>query len=138
MIACQQAVDRQTAPLTGAASFPVSCAGNLHTSVIELLLRGGCAGVLVLTCPPRDCWNREGPRWLTERVYNGREAELQERVDRARVRVASVSSGHAGATAHLVAAFVEEIAALGREPAAQDDGGDPECRTAHVTAGTLT
>ena len=46
----------------GAAVYPVDCAGSLHTSVIELLVRSGSAGVLVLACPPRDCWNREGPR----------------------------------------------------------------------------
>jgi len=71
----------------GAAIYAVDCAGNLHTSVIEMLLRGGSSGVLVLACPPRDCWNREGPRWLVERIYHEREAELQARVDRDRVCV---------------------------------------------------
>jgi coenzyme F420-reducing hydrogenase delta subunit/Pyruvate/2-oxoacid:ferredoxin oxidoreductase delta subunit len=68
--------------------YPVQCAGNLHTSVIEYLVRAGAGGVLVAACPPRDCWNREGARWLDERVYHNREAELKERVDRRRVRVA--------------------------------------------------
>jgi len=71
----------------GAAIYAVDCAGKLHASVIEMLLRGGSSGVLVLACPPRDCWNREGPRWLVERMYHEREAELQARVDRDRVRV---------------------------------------------------
>jgi coenzyme F420-reducing hydrogenase delta subunit/Pyruvate/2-oxoacid:ferredoxin oxidoreductase delta subunit len=68
--------------------YPVECAGNLHTSVIEYLVRAGAGGVLVAACPLRDCWNREGARWLEERVYHNREAELKERVDRRRVRVA--------------------------------------------------
>src|SRR4029079_9869347 len=72
----------------GAVVYPVECAGNLHTSVMELLLRGGAAGGLVLACYPRDCRNREGPKWLEQRVYQGREAELQERVDRRRIVVA--------------------------------------------------
>lgn len=67
--------------------FEVSCVGNLHTSVIEYLVRAGAAGVLIVTCPPRDCWSREGVAWLEERVYNQREAELKDRVDRRRLRV---------------------------------------------------
>ncbi|NIP82298.1 MAG: hydrogenase iron-sulfur subunit, partial [Gemmatimonadetes bacterium] len=54
----------------------------LHTSVIEYLVRAGAGGVMVVACPPRDCWNREGVTWLEERVYNEREAELKDRVDR--------------------------------------------------------
>jgi ferredoxin len=77
----------------GAATYTTDCAGNVHTSVIEMLIRGGSSGVLILTCPSRDCWNREGPKWLTERVYHDREAELQPRVDRARVRIVPVSAG---------------------------------------------
>ena len=69
----------------GAVPYAVDCAGNLHTSVIELVLRGGAGGVVVLACPPRDCRNREGPKWIGERIYRDREAELQERVDRRRV-----------------------------------------------------
>ena len=53
----------------GGVPYPIDCAGNLHTSVIEMLLRGGAGGVLVLACPDRDCWNREGPRWLGARVH---------------------------------------------------------------------
>src|SRR3970282_84102 len=71
----------------GAPVWPITCAGNLHTSVIELLIRAGVGGVLVVSCPPRDCWSREGPKWLEERVYHDREAELQPRVDRRRVRL---------------------------------------------------
>ncbi|ODS51831.1 MAG: hypothetical protein ABS36_18835 [Acidobacteria bacterium SCN 69-37] len=77
---------------SGAAFQGVSCAGNLHTSAIERLLRGGADGVLIMACHPRDCWNREGPRWLSERIYHDREAELQPRVPRTRVRVTHVSA----------------------------------------------
>src|SRR6266545_4881186 len=95
-----------------AAVYPIDCAGSLHTSVIEMLLRGGSRGVLVLTCPPRDCWHREGPRWLVERVYHEREAELQGRVDRARVRIAHAGAGE---RRHAVAAlrrFAADVALL--------------------------
>ncbi len=73
--------------------YPISCGGNLHTSVVEYLLRAGAGGVLVVSCPPRDCWNREGPKWLEQRLYHEREAELRERVDRRRVRLIHASAG---------------------------------------------
>ncbi|HEU4937933.1 MAG TPA: hydrogenase iron-sulfur subunit [Vicinamibacterales bacterium] len=95
----------------GAATYATDCAGNLHTSSIEMLLRGGAGGVLVLTCPPRDCWNREGPKWLTERVYHDREAELQARVDRARVRIVPVAAGECR---EAVLAFREFLADVSR------------------------
>lgn len=97
----------------GAAVLPVGCAGNLHTTVIEMLLRGGAGGVLVLACPPRDCWSREGPRWLVERVHHEREAELQSRVDRARVRIAHANAHEDRQAVAVLRAFAAEVAALG-------------------------
>jgi coenzyme F420-reducing hydrogenase delta subunit len=74
--------------------------------------------VLVLACPARDCWNREGPRWLEERLYHHREAELYERVDRRRVRLAFVSSGQAREASAELAALRAAVAALAA-PAAE-------------------
>jgi coenzyme F420-reducing hydrogenase delta subunit len=96
----------------GALVVPVTCAGNLHTSVIELLLRSATGGVLVVSCPPRDCWSREGPKWLEQRVYHDREAELQERVDRRRVRIVHAALGERAAVEGELAHFRSEIAAL--------------------------
>lgn len=102
------------------------CPGSVHTSSIEALLAGGAAGVFVLTCPPRDCLYREGPRWLEQRVYFEREAELQARVDRRRIRIAAFGPGEAGAAARAVAAFERELAAA--EPALEAlDVGEQEC-----------
>ncbi len=70
----------------------VECAGSIHTSVLEYLVRAGAQGVLVAVCPPHDCWSREGPQWMSERIYNDREAELQPRVDKRRIRVAYASA----------------------------------------------
>jgi len=119
----------------GGVPYPVSCSGNLHTSVIELLLRGGCGGVLVLACPPRDCWNREGPVWLVERVYHDREAELQARVDRARVRIANVGPGERRRAIEAVAAFVKDIAALEPPIAERLPEIDTECEPVPIDAG---
>lgn len=98
----------------GAVVYPVDCAGNLHTSVIELLLRGGAAGVLVFPCHARDCRNREGPRWLEQRVYQGREAELQERVDRRRVAVVSAGLRDGAAVVAALRRFREVLDELRR------------------------
>lgn len=111
----------------GAAVLPVSCAGNLHTTVIEMLLRAGVGGVLVLACPPRDCWNREGPRWLTERVYRGREAELQARVPRNRVRVAHANASERRQAVAELRAFAAEVAALGVPIDEGDTATDAAC-----------
>ena len=96
----------------GAALYPVDCAGNLHTSVIEYAVRGGAGGVLILACPPRDCWNREGPRWLTERIYQEREAELQSRVDRQRIRVAHAGAGESRVALAALRQFQDVVRAL--------------------------
>jgi coenzyme F420-reducing hydrogenase delta subunit/NAD-dependent dihydropyrimidine dehydrogenase PreA subunit len=98
--------------IDGAPVYPVDCAGSLHTSVVEYLVRSGAAGVLVISCPPRDCWSREGPKWLEQRLYHEREAELLPRVDRRRVRVAYAGAGERDAVHAALAAFRRDIAAL--------------------------
>jgi coenzyme F420-reducing hydrogenase delta subunit len=104
----------------------VDCAGNLHTSVVELLLRGGAEGVLMLSCPDRDCWHREGPRWLRERTYQGREAELQPRVDRSRIRIVAADAHDRQGAVAAVRTFAGEIGALG----AADRAAVPEMAAA--------
>jgi coenzyme F420-reducing hydrogenase delta subunit len=116
VIGCQHAATSNAADIerAGAVPYAVDCAGNLHTSVIEILLRAGAAGVMVLACPPRDCWHREGPRWLRERVYMGREAELQPRVDRARIRLIDAADRQTAVAA--IHAFASDVLSL-RAPA---------------------
>jgi ferredoxin len=119
VIGCQHGGLLDDMSAAGAVPYAVDCAGNLHTSVVEILLRGGAAGVLVVACPPRDCWHREGPRWLYERVYEGREAELQPRVDRARVRVLTAGASDrrtAIAGLHAFAADVRNLRAPALSP----------------------
>jgi coenzyme F420-reducing hydrogenase delta subunit len=115
-VCCAQGAGTFADAVAAAGAIPllVSCGGNLHTSVIELLIREGASGVLVLACPPRDCWHREGPRWLNERVYHEREAELQARVDRSRVRIA-----YAGPAERELA--LEAIRTFAAETRARDD-----------------
>jgi ferredoxin len=114
VVACQRGAggSARSAGIDGAPVYAVSCGGNVHTSVIEYLLRAGVGGVLIVSCPPRDCWNREGPKWLLERLYHGREAELRERVDRRRVRLAYAGEGERVVVEASLRAFRRDLAAL--------------------------
>lgn len=127
-VCCERGASRfgRALEADGAAVHPVDCAGSLHTSVIELLVRSG-SGVLVLGCPPRDCWNREGPHWLNERVYHDREAELKARVDRRRVMIAFANASEPGAARAALTVFGARLAAAGAVPAENDIDVDLEC-----------
>ena len=113
--------------LRGALVREVRCAGNLHSSAVELALRGGAPGVLVFGCPARDCVGREGPKWLGERLYHDREAELQPRVDRRRVRVGTMAPGNLGETLACYDGFVRDVAALAPVGPAADLDVEVEC-----------
>ena len=121
-VCCEQAPASHVAALRarGAHVHTVSCVGNLHTSVIELFVRRGAPGVIVCGCPPRDCISREGPKWLHERVFNDREAELQPRVDRRRVRLATLAPGDQRASLAAYDDFARALEALDR-PAQESD-----------------
>jgi len=114
VVACEQGAWRHRATLdaAGALTLATGCAGNLHSSVVELLVRGGARGVLVLSCPPRDCHGREGPKWLVERLFHDREAELKARVDRRRVAVGYARAGAPGQALEELARFAARLEAL--------------------------
>jgi ferredoxin len=131
LVACRNGAGRLATEdvVDGSPVLAIGCGGNLHTSVLEALLRAGAGGVLVAACPPRDCTSREGPRWLAARLFEGREAELQERVDRRRLRVVYAGEGEAGVVRRALAGLRAEVAALER---ATPDGGEvgAECASA--------
>jgi ferredoxin len=89
--------------------LPTACSGSLHTSVIEQLLRYGVTGVCIITCPLRNCSHREGPKWLFERVYNDREAELPRRVDRAKICVLNGATGERQVVLQALDAFCARV-----------------------------
>lgn len=113
-ITCAQgpAAHRDALRQRGAYVHSASCVGNLHSSVIELFVRNGAPGVIVFGCPPRDCVGREGPKWLHERLFNDREAELQPRVDRARVRIATLAPGDLSGTVAAFRQFQHDLSTL--------------------------
>jgi coenzyme F420-reducing hydrogenase delta subunit len=113
LIGCDRGVVGASREVDGAAVYPVTCAGNLHTSVVEYLVRAGAGGVLIAACPERDCWSREGPRWLEGRLYHDREAELKARVDRRRVRLIHGASGEREELQAHLASFRRDVELLG-------------------------
>ena len=135
-IHCEQAPGTHSGALgaRGVKLHPVPCVGNLHSSVIELYLRNGASGVIVFGCPPRDCVGREGPKWLHERVFNDREAELQPRVDRRRVRLATIAPGDLTGTLAALGAFADTLAVLDRPAPESGLESEPVC-DAVVSAG---
>lgn len=106
--------------VAGAQLHKVPCIGTLHTSVIELLLRQGASGVFVVGCPPRDCAAREGPKWTELRLFHDREAELQARVDRRRVRYCTAPAGLAAITVTEFESFRDAVVALDRPEIEED------------------
>lgn len=117
----------RTAPV--ARVFPVGCVGNLHTSVIEYLVRAGAGGVLVAACPPRDCQSREGVKWFDERVHHGRDAELQDRVDRRRIDVVHAAAGEARVLRDGVKRFWSSVTAMEAARAEREFEVGAECET---------
>ena len=97
--------------------YPVRCVGNVHTSVVEYLVRAGVGSVVIVACPPRDCWNREGPKWLRERLYDQREAELHDRVDRERVRLVHAGKGSWRTLTAALEDFAREVSVQHRAEA---------------------
>lgn len=136
-VCCEQAPrsHRDALAARGAYVHGVSCVGNLHTSVVEWFVREGAAGVIVCGCPSRDCVNREGPKWLAARLFDGREAELQPRVDRRRVRVTTMSPGDLRGTLAAFDAFERELARI--EPPKPDHHGDEPLVCDTATAATI-
>jgi ferredoxin len=118
-ICCSQAPDSHVEAIRarGAHVHMVTCVGNLHSSVVEMFVRSGAPGVVICGCPPRDCVGREGPKWLHERLYNDREAELQPRVDRRRVRTLTLAPGARTDALAGYDAIAREFAALDRTEA---------------------
>ncbi|MBI5505430.1 MAG: hydrogenase iron-sulfur subunit [Deltaproteobacteria bacterium] len=126
--------DPRLTSLPGASVMTVECAGNLHTSVIEMLLRAGSGGVFIAACPPRSAPCREGPKWLYERVYNDREAELPARVDKRRVAIHAASRGEWRSLEAEIESFRARLAALGPGLPAGDLQVGTQCEPKQVAS----
>lgn len=127
VVACAHGGGAQSAAVAGAPVYPVECVGNLHSSVVEYLLRSGGSGVLIASCPARDCWNREGPKWLLQRLFHEREAELKDRVDKRRVHVVYAGAGERAEIRDALATLERRVATLAAPEAEQRIEVDLEC-----------
>ena len=116
----------------GILPLPSGCSGSVHTSVIEYILRAGAGGVFMLTCADRDCIFREGPRWLIERAYYSREADLRDRVDKRRLRIASFAAGEVSRARSALTEFRAECLALAPVGGERNINIDRECETQYV------
>lgn len=114
LLACRNGFPARAAALAlpGVELYPTGCSGSVHTSVVELLLRRGVGGVFLLSCPPRNCYFREGPKWLEARLEHGRDAALHPRVDRRRVAWASLAASESAAIREALLAFQRQISGL--------------------------
>jgi ferredoxin len=123
VMACTQGLEARlrSAGLRGVQVLSLHCAGASHTAAIEYLLRRGVGGVYVLACPDRDCSYRLGPRWMRERLFNDREAELQERVDKRRVRLGPFSKAEWNDALADLLSFQEAVRRMAHPGAAEDE-----------------
>jgi coenzyme F420-reducing hydrogenase delta subunit len=114
IVGCSFGAARAEAERCGATLFTVPCVGAMHTSTVELLLRGGAGGVLVVACPEHDGRTREGVTWTEQRLYEGRKSELQSRVDARRVRLVQANIGENARLHDAALSFAAEIEELSR------------------------
>lgn len=112
VIGCSWSAAHAQAELSGAKFLNVPCIGQMHSSTVEFLLRGGAGGVLVAGCPKHDGRTREGVTWAEERLFEGRKADLKERVDKRRVRVVQAGLAEESVLHRAVITFANEIATL--------------------------
>ncbi|MBI4081441.1 MAG: cytochrome b N-terminal domain-containing protein [Candidatus Lambdaproteobacteria bacterium] len=120
----------------GVHGYPLHCAAAFHTSAVEYLLRRGVAGVFIVGCPHRHGQYREGSAWIQARLYEEREAELQPRVDKSRVRLAALGGGELAEGLAALKAFRAEL--LGRAEPPTDQGhleSAPECELPQASHG---
>ncbi|MEX2284223.1 MAG: hydrogenase iron-sulfur subunit [Gemmatimonadota bacterium] len=120
MVGCAWSAARAEAEQCGARFLSVPCIGAMHSSTVEMLLRSGAGGVLVVACPEHDGRTREGVTWTRERLFDGRKADLKERVDRRRIRLVQATIGEQAQLHNAAHTFSEEINALADENAAFD------------------
>ncbi|MCC7110479.1 MAG: hydrogenase iron-sulfur subunit [Deltaproteobacteria bacterium] len=136
VFACAQSVRRiQALAGTGVTVVELECAGNLHMDALATALKRGAAGAVVWSCPPRNCQFREGPRWLRERMFHKREAELPESVDRSRLLLVEYGPGEAKEALAEIEAFRARVTGSAAPAALAEPNARPALRV--LTAAAL-
>lgn len=116
IVGCSWSAARDEAERSGAKFMSVPCVGAIHSSTVEILLRGGAGGVLVVGCPEHDGRTREGVTWTEARLFDGRKAELKDRVEKHRVRLVQAALAETTVYHDAARAFAAEIDALAAGP----------------------
>jgi ferredoxin/coenzyme F420-reducing hydrogenase delta subunit len=112
IVGCTWSAAADAAARSGAKLLAVPCIGAMHSSTVEFLLRGGAGGVLVVGCAEHDGRTREGVTWTQQRLFEGRPADLKERVGRDRIRLVQANIGDRVLLHRAVAEFRSEIDSL--------------------------
>jgi coenzyme F420-reducing hydrogenase delta subunit len=73
--------------------------------------------------------------WMEQRLYHDREAELQARVDRRRIGVVHAAAGERDNVREALAAFREQLRAIGQTEAEADVSVQRACDTALTPSG---
>lgn len=106
LLQCAYGTPKLSLSQKGVEHLYTRCSGSLHTSTIHTLLRYGAKGVILLTCPGRDCRERLKVRWLKERIYANREAELHPSVNRRRLLFLEAGPGEGGRVKREIVHFL--------------------------------
>lgn len=135
VFACAQSARRLKAVAsTGLTVVELECAGNLHMDALATALKRGAEGAVVWSCPPRNCQFREGPRWLRERMFDKREAELPESVDRTKLLLLDYGPGEVKEALAEIEAFRARISGAAAKPVAVPAQGRKAVRVLTVAA----
>lgn len=128
LMACRQTrLSKNKFTNTNLVFYPSDCSGSTHTSVVELFVKEGALGVGLITCPPRNCLNREGPLWLEERLFQGHEADLRPTVDKRRIRLTAISPGDNKSLNDFTEKFLKDLKTLEATSLAKNDSLEREC-----------
>ena len=91
----------------------VPCVAMLPPSMIDFIISRGLAdGVCIAGCAERDCHNRLGMKWTTQRFARERDPYLRARVPRERVLTVWAGPSEARRLEREKAAFAERLAAI--------------------------
>lgn len=110
----------------------IDCASNLHAFTAEEFLTK-CAGVLIWTCPEKNCESRYGVELLRERIFEMRHPTLSRKISRERLRVLALSFSERRE-------FGEELQKFKQSLAGNTDNKNKskQRRTAYIIKSTVT
>ncbi|MBF0096892.1 MAG: hydrogenase iron-sulfur subunit [Magnetococcales bacterium] len=105
---CQRGADLEQLCAADTAVVRLPCAGMIHPSFLDYVLRNGAGGVVVTGCREGDCYFRLGNWLVEERMAGSREPHMHKRVERERILVVWAGSGDEALLQGKVAAFRQE------------------------------